>query len=215
MNRRFDDLNDAEVLALDHDGVGRWIDIECACEGVPLLPPEPTEPAAPLMTPDVTVFNVGNLYFANADEATRIAELAMSFPRHELNYVSGPRYEKRVGPASDVLVSPQRAYSVKHWEEVKDEAERYTTAKATYDHLKTDFDKAVKLRERIAESVREHVERVQDAERERQQMRLNLARYLDLADGDREIAVKFLKAAYPDAATVLPELAEPAVEVAL
>jgi hypothetical protein len=51
--KRFEDVTDADVLELTEREIERWIDVECACEGAPLLPPMPVEPAALTILPDL------------------------------------------------------------------------------------------------------------------------------------------------------------------
>jgi hypothetical protein len=207
--KRFDDLLDSDVLALSDDDFKRWVDVECAYAGAPLLPPMPLEPLKPEAAADLVVYQIGSVTLKRPDDAVTVAALINGMGRFEVGYVSGPRYEKRAVPASgEIEVAPLRVFSTAHWEACKDELNAYTLRKTAYDEALAEYTKALELRDLIAESMNERRERVSRDEWDRIRMRENFTRYLDLAEGDRDVAIRFLFAAYPEAPRILPELAE-------
>jgi len=205
--RNFDDLSDAEILALNDSQVSQYIDLACAEAGVPLLPPRPNEPDAVPVTPDMTIYGVGDIYFYNQADALSAVALLGSLRRCSLQYVSGPRYERVVRPeTSDLSVQPAKHFSPENWDRVKNDANRYAEQKKTYDADLGEYNKAGAARSKIAESICGRREQVCADERRREMLRASFERYLALADGNREIAARFLKAAHGDADTMLPEL---------
>lgn len=211
--KRFEELTDEEVLALTQDEVTRWIDVECAHEGAPLLPPRPMAPTPIMFEPDVTVFLVGNIYFGSADDAAKAAALMAPMARFNVNYVSGPRFDKIAMPSCDDLtVSTVRAFSAERWDVIKSDMARYEELKKQFEADSLEYQKASERRDVIASDIHGRVERVRGQERRRARMREEFARYVDLAGGDQTIARRFLVAAHPDALDILPELA-PAVDV--
>lgn len=205
--RSFEDLSDAEVLALSDEQVNRYVDLACAEAGVPLMPPLPVEPMPITLTPDVSIYIVGDFCFYNSDDAFRVAELVNSLRRCTLQYVSGPRYERVVRPAEgELIVTPSKNFSVENWDRVKNDANRYTEQKKAYDLELAEYNKTSKARTDIAESIHERRGRVLADERRRQTLRAHFERYLTLADGNREIAARFLQAAHSDAPVLLPDL---------
>lgn len=214
MADRFDELTEPELLTLsdDSEAVQRWIDLECAYEGVPLLPPKPEAPIEPKMTPDQTVYEVHGIFFSKNEHAIRVANEINDSQRVELQYVSGPRYDRLVKPAPDrVAVTPINAFSPATWETVKDAANAYTTLKTKYDSAWLDYSTAERERKAIVERIKGAIEEAWGKERRREMMRRNLARYMELAGGVRKTAIRFLKAAYPNAAEILPEIDVPEI----
>jgi hypothetical protein len=165
------------------------------------------------MAPDVTVYEVHGLFFTNNEHAIRVAnEINGGSDRIDLQYVSGPRYDRLVKPANDqVAVTPIRSFSSATWETVKDAANAYTVLKTTFDGLYTEHRQARESRKGIVDSIRGKVADAKGAERKREAMRDNLARYMELAGGVRKTAIRFLKAAYPKAAEILPEIDAPEI----
>ena len=205
--RNFDDLNDAEILALDDAQVNQYIDLACAEAGVALLPPPPNDPALVPVTPDVTVYGVGDFYFYEQGDALQVATLLGSLRRCTAQYVSGPRYERVIRPDNnDPTVSTAKHFSPENWDRVKNDANRYAEQKKTYDTNLAEYNKASEARSRIAEAICERRERVCADEHRRNQLHANFERYLTLADGNRGIAACFLQNAHGDASALLPEL---------
>ena len=77
---RFTEMTDAELLALTETELEELIDLECAYEGIPLLPPKPEEPIKPAnLRPDTSVFHFDDIYITDPEEARRAEELLRSF----------------------------------------------------------------------------------------------------------------------------------------
>lgn len=208
--KRFEDLTDEEILALTEDEIRLHIDYECAVAGAPLLPPEPgPAPEKPKAEPDVEVFTVGDINFKTIEEANEVARLANGLDRYALAYVSGPGYEKKVTPdRDDVTIETSRHYSPERYEEVRDDLDAYQEAKREHFWRQTAYRDAERERQQVRDWIRERVSDVRQTEAERQDMRARFERYLDIADGDRATARRFLSEAHPEARELLPHLWE-------
>lgn len=212
MAERFDELTEPELLALDAESIARWIDLECAYEGVQLLPPAPVAPVEPKMTPDVNVYEVAGLSFTDNNDALSAADFINARTRVTLQYVNGPRYDRIAKPADAVSVSTAQAFSPAAWDKVKDAANAYTLLKTKYDEANKEHSATAKAREHISLRINAALDEARTAESRRERMRTNYRRYLELAGGNRTTAIRFLKAAYGNASELLPEIDLPLAE---
>lgn len=206
--KRFIDLTDKEVYALTPEEVGYWIDLECAFEGIPLLPKEPVEPPAEKFHPDMTVYVVGGVNFANFEDASKFCKWVNNSARFDLEYTHGPRYEKIAKEPRPIEVSSLNVFSVGGWNVVKDEAKKYSKLHNEYSEAKREYDAIAKKRNVVVDRVNRVIDEVNTAERNRRRVQEKFNRYLELANNEREIALKFLIDAQPDAKEILPELWE-------
>lgn len=211
--KTFDSLTEQELVALTDDEIQRYIDYACAEHGVPLLPamlPEPPKVEPPAQ--DAVVYAVGRAYSTDvvcmkSDDAQRLADLLNSIPTCSLGYVSGPSYEKKIEPQrGPYLVMPTPCYSAELAATIAPTLASAERAKNVYDAAKKDYDRAVNERGAFASEIREKVEEAWATHRRREDRRRDYARYLELADGNADIAARFLQNAHRDAIDLLPEL---------
>lgn len=213
--KKFDDLNELELVALATDEINHYIDVACAEAGVPLLPPRPPEaPELPEVPPhDATVYTLkwgysSVAHFTDSAQANAALELFKGLTSIcDLGYVSGPSYEKKiVNDSREFSISTESCYSGNLADRLALVLGEIKTAKDAHTKEKGAFDKAVIEREGIASEIRTRVREARDRENRRQRLRLEFDRYLVLADGSRDIAARFLAKAYPDAPELVPEL---------
>lgn len=205
--KTFDELTDAEVLALTDAEIERYIDLECARAGVPLLPPEPgPEPEKPQADKDVTLYEVGGHSFREQEQALRVAAAINSEHPVETKYASGPGYQRIVGgPADEATVTTSSYFSRERWDAVGAELIAYEEAKQQWERERDEYRKAVSRRNSTVEWVVDRISTVREGERQRERYANLYLRYLGLADGDEVVARKFLLDAEPEAAKYLPE----------
>lgn len=208
--KTFDELTDEEVLALTSEEVQRYIDRESAEAGIPLLVPPGPKPDASALQPDLLLFSVGGLYFSNRQDALRVLDtLAVCPSRHDLSYVSGPSYQQKGTPSdNDLSIAEIRVLSEQTANNRAAAIAESERAKKQWEIRNSAYQSAQIKRRQIAEEITERRARLQDREIERIQVREQHARYLDLADGNRRTAARFLLAALPKAKMLCPELFE-------
>lgn len=209
--KAFDSLTESELVALTDDDIQRYIDYACAENGVPLLPSLPPAPLAVSYEPDVKVYSVGHwLHFLSAEQAARVMEAISEAAPVELDYLSVPS-----GVPSHAIsnrrpsvqtVTVDLAFSAARAAELKDALSGQKRAEDVYEKAKKDYDRAVSERESYAAEIREAVETAWGTHRRRESLRHDYERYLSLADGNAEIAARFLANANKDARQLLPDL---------
>lgn len=199
----FNTLTNADILALTDVQIETYIDLACAEAGAPFVPPEPTEPVKPVAEPDLTLYKVGSIVFKDAEVANRLLETVASSQVYEDTYnvyATDTKTVKPIGPGdySYPKVETLRGMSPTRHAECKQALELYTAAKKKYDEEKKAYDRAVEMRGNIAADIRDRVYEAIAARDLRERLRADFRRYLDLADGNTEIAARFFQKAYPD-----------------
>jgi hypothetical protein len=206
--KRISEMVKAEVLALSNEQIEQLIDYECAIEGVPLLPPIPVIPEKPDIKPDVTVFEIGGFFVLTNEEATRILEAVDGCEIYESVYVSSLSYEKMIKPVSSPAgITTKKFYSPEYWDKIKNIQTVYTEAKKIYDSKSEEYSSASQLRSNISAEVWGIVHAFQEEENQIKRYTAEFNRYLELAEGNRSIAMNFLTKAYPKI-TDFPDLIE-------
>lgn len=214
--RAFDDLSQHELTELTDDQIRRYIDIACAEEGIALLPDPPTPPSN-VIAEDKTCYSVGDLMFEAQDVAQRVADFVNAQPgRGTTEYISGPSYRRAWKRELDpievgrvALFSPERAGGLKA------EIEAGDRAKKAYEDAKRAYDQAAHARGNVARHIRTTIEEAWDRRRRINFLREAHERYLQLAEGNRTIAARFLAKAYADARELVPEAFDEDVTLAV
>lgn len=200
IRNKFDNLNDEQLMNLTPEEVEYYTDLACAEEGVPLLPPCPVKPddsGRPM--PDVQVWEVGEFRFTNRTDAERVRDFIEVLPRCTWEYVSGPRYDKLVKPTTD----PVKIESEMHWSRDSYDANKAYLIEASrkqkeYEADKAEYDEVAKKRARIAEWINDTIAAAWERKNQADRILAEFNRYATLAEGDREMALKFFFAAYGD-----------------
>lgn len=214
--KRFADMTDDEVVALDESAVSTLVDLECAHAGVPLTPPEP----APLViasrprAADVSVFSIGDVHFTSEDDAKKVRDLAASLPRVTLEYAPDGSYKNRiVKPTIDeVEIARSSHFSAARWNEVKAIVHAATEQERAYSEARKACDGVAAKRKAVEQPIRDRIDRVAADRYRRERWAREMVRYLALASGDEAVARNFLLLAHPEAAEYLPG-AKPAASV--
>lgn len=209
--KTFDELATEEILALTDSEIERYINLECARSGVPLLPPEPGPgPEKPTTEKDVTLYAVGSFEFREQEAALRIADAINAERPVATKYASGPSYQRIIdGPADAASVTANTYYSCERWAEVGSELLAYEEAHRRWEAERDEYTKAVKARDGAAEWIWNRIGEVREEERQRRRTVALLERYVELADGDEAVARKFLLDVEPEAAKYLPAATVP------
>lgn len=195
--KRYDDYEDHEILQMTDEDIDKLIEIECAVAGAPLRMAIPVAPPASTIEPDVTTYTIslGTLRFADKETALRAVDFINGLPR--LNQVSivphsysGPyRVEPDTAPET---VGTERNWSQEHYARHAQAVGDAKKAKAEFDSAQREYSEAQKKRESSVRAVRDHVAQIRDRETNRRHCRQQFAEYLELAEGQQEIALGFM-----------------------
>lgn len=211
--KRIDEMTREEILALTDGQVNVMIDYECALEGKPLLPPQPVEP--PKVTdysPDTTAYQVAGIVTTDADHAARILEAILSGTQYDTAYISGPSYEKRLTPkTSKPNIESFPVYSIEYWDSIKNKVHEAESAQEQYKAQRKEYTDAVNARADITSRIWEFISNARDEQYRRERLRNEFGRYLELAEGNRQVAMNFLKKAHEVPGDMETELLRPGV----
>jgi hypothetical protein len=205
--RRFSDLTDAEVRALTPDLVRRYIDIECAEAGVPLvLLAVPSAPPPLDVVPDLELYEVAGLLFRTRTEATAVVDMLKRCDRlkADYNFNGGGWDHKMAHPdAESPAVKPTRLWTESGWEVHRKVVMEHQSLAAAHKKALEEHRAATKKSEAIESEIRERIREIEEGDRRLGRLRVELARYTELAEGSAEIAQRFLEKAHPGALALL------------
>lgn len=216
MPKRFDDMTDAEVLALTEEQIAYIIDFECADNGSGLLPPDPGPAPEPLKDmKDLTVFEFGGLFFSTHAQAFAVSEVAAMQEQWETKYVNGyygdQAVQRREKPEE---ITPRKFYSLAGWDAAKGLVVKYSADKKEWDERTAEYKKIADTRASSTEWIRNRISEVRDEDWRRQRAVSELARYVELAEGDEAMARRFFAKAKPGDEKYLPPMEAQAPQVA-
>lgn len=205
---QIEDFTDDELVDLTPTEVDYYIDLECARTGVPLLPPHPGEaPDKPSPVLDVELHEVKLGYTSvltckDADDALDIANVLKNVVAKggAVHTAEIGGYGAGIGQclngqdARDVEIKAIGAASEASKLESEKAVQSYKTLKSRHDEQMKEYRAAKEGREQIEEDVREAIEEAGRRVRRRQRAQERLDRYIELAAGNRAMALRFLEA---------------------
>jgi len=192
------DMTEEEILALTDEQINKLIDYECALEGAPMLPPDPgPKPTKDIPKPDAQAYAVAGFYVTDAEHAGRILAALNSGTLYATEYgrSSSIRYLSPI--TNDSYQTPKMELKAFHsaelWDSIKDDQSAFGELEKEWERRKKEYNKAVEERSKLTESVWEHVGDLRSHAWQREQIRDEFKRYLDLAENNNKIALAFLK----------------------
>lgn len=200
------DYTGQEIENLTDEQVSKLIDLECAEEGVPFLPPQPVKPEVPLPEPDLKLFGVPgtDLYFEfEADAVSVRADLRSRKPvTVEREYmfgwnvgsVSWPRPITKLTDDIEVV----RVHRRETLDKFKDQAARIKEQTENYDADEKAFSKIAESRQRIADYVWKTVNKALSWKQKRNQLAEAFERYFNMAECDLAVALRFFEKSNPE-----------------
>lgn len=198
--RRIEDLNREELLALTDEEIKRFIDIECAHEGISILGDPPNPPIAPEQKRNLTLYKVGDIYFGKKEEAEAVVQLLARATLYSFRYLGGYwdsnfRYAE---PTTDVpQIQIENFFDEAEIRAVKSKLETYVAEKKVYDRRKDEYEKQVAATESCSSKVYDRISEAREYKDELDHIVRTYNKYLDLAEGDRKIAWNFFESALP------------------
>jgi hypothetical protein len=196
--QKIDELTDEQVEALTGEDVERLIRRGMAEAGIPVLP-RPVEPEyldAP--GPDQQVFEIGGVTFDNREAAEHVQKAISEFRSSRIRLVYGSgwtdRYVER--DDSEQPVETRMAYSQKLFNQYQEVLEANAAAKRKYETAQREWRQNEVAAKDVREAIQTRVDAV-EAKKERRQFLTNrFAEYVDIADGNRATALRFLENAF-------------------
>jgi len=203
---RFCDLNYDEKLKLTNAEVEGYIKLECAFEGIKILP-EPIEPVKPEIGEKNDYFRIGyisEMIFVNAEDAAKVLKVLETCDVIHTDYADDYTYVNKIDKFKQ-NIGTVRYYSKVQYEEHKEELEKYNREKKSYDMLREEYDKYRGQAMDIANDIWDEIEKVRGLNRLLLELTQVYKNYLEMAKGDSEIASSFLNKAYKDSLEELKE----------
>ena len=188
-----------EVAALDDDALELLIRRACAEAGVPMQdgdPPEP--PASNAAEYDTAYYEVPAMLFAHKGDAESVAQLAMQLPRvaTDYDYILGCTQVTLRPNDTAVDVQTRLCYTIKTYERLKQALAAHAAAQDQYKRDKLRYDEHIAKRAAVVEPILQSHASAVDLERECARTDQRFAEYLDIANGDVNIAEAFLRKAF-------------------
>lgn len=192
--KRFSELNSEELAKLNSTQIEELIDLEIAHAGI-----QPVPPPAPVELKDIGIiqsdeaYAVGNLIFANEEDAKKVAEMA-TFDTDE-NWQIGYEF-KWLKPVSRRPVERRRFYKQADIEGAKALIFANKEKMNSVQPAKDAYDNFVKETSGIRNKVFTAVQDAHHQARKIELARETWQKHLRLADNDRAVAEKFFRDAY-------------------
>ncbi|MBS3969643.1 MAG: hypothetical protein KGZ94_05955 [Clostridia bacterium] len=198
--KRIDEMKKEEILALTEGEIASLIDLECAYEGIPLLPECPKKAESIKHEKDLTAYEVAGYYFLEPEEAGRVLEVLQSAATYTKDGWGEDAGLKRVSDADfySPKVEVKKFYSQAKLAEIKKDLEENKRALAAYEKEKERYDRILRDRTKVADRVTAVINEVVETEKDRQFYQAEFGRYLILANNNKEVAMSFLLKTYCD-----------------
>jgi hypothetical protein len=199
--KTFWDLTKDEIVGLTSDQIARYIDIDCAEQGVSLLPDLPPAPIYEKPAKDCVVYSVDNFDVSTPEEANVILDALGKVRLLKLDYDYGNYSDQYISDTRNVDVPDVKkvqVYSAKLYNSIRNDLKSYSEKKNAYEREQKEYSKILSERSRISDAIWNKYNEVTEEFQNREYMKKEFAKYLDLADGDKEIAMRFFDKAYAD-----------------
>lgn len=207
--KRIHEMTEAELLALTDEDKRNLIDYECALEGVPMLPPAPgPAPVKNVPALDAKAFEVGGVLVLDSEHAARILDALTSGKIYKVEYGEKNVKMLKEGDYSFPEIKVKSVRSPEQWEIIKADVKKYESDKKEYDRFAKTYTDALKERQSIIDTLRNAIEDASERHYGRERLRTEFARYMELAEGNRQIALNFLDKAKGGTLSEFPELRE-------
>jgi len=200
--KRLEGYTNEELRILTQAQIETLVDLECAHEGIPLLPEVPVKKEVNKPQPDLTLYLVPSVYFKNKEGANQIIELMNSMPR------MGDKYYNYgyVNIEECVTLSEVKVFSEDAKLRTKSQTEAAKEIENQYESAKKEYDKIAEQRSDIINRINGAVGDAFDEYRKMEKYKKQYARYLQLAEGEKDIALNFMKAAHPNEDEYIEEI---------
>lgn len=192
--KRLKDYTNEELTELNQSQIETLIDLECAHEGIPLLPERPEKPETNKPEEDLTVYYISDVKLKNKEDAQQIVNLLNGMARMRRDWnTNGYDLEE-----DSVSFKLEKVFSSECQQKYKAQTAAAKEIEDRYKSAKKEYDDIVKQRKAIIDEVSDTISDAYAEFRKIEQYKKQYARYLELAEGEKDIALNFMKAAHPD-----------------
>ena len=197
--KRLTDYTNKELSMLTEEEIAKLIDIECMSEGVPLsITPKPILKEIPeIQKPTTEVFSVDNYYFTNKDEADRLADIltsAKSRVTAEYNYnIGNAEYKYCKKYETNTYVKKLYCYSIEEYKNLSDTLKIKTEIENSNKDSMDDYNEIMSERNNIINNVWSAINNANCEMRKINNALDVYKKYIELSDGNEEIAQNFFK----------------------
>jgi hypothetical protein len=201
--KTFEHLNDTELVELEQDHINHYIKLKKAESGVKLLtlPDTPTYQDIPV--PDVELYEVAGYAFADKARAQEIADainknISSAFKLDYDYWGSGTSDYKYAAPYNGSLeaINIQRAFSQPVYNSIKTVIASNKKVREAWDKLKKEYDAEDEKSTEIVNGIYDAINAAKDRLVQFRTYKARIVEYLQLANGDRDIAWNFFDKAY-------------------
>jgi hypothetical protein len=198
--KRYTDLTMEELNALTDAEIRKFIDIEVAFAGIQMVTkPLPIETSRIAIVPTVSAYHVKGVLVEDL-EVAKVLQGAVIFTP---NYVYPDYDRKYLDEKTDVGIETQQFYRKEELEQVKGQVAAAKEAETTFKEANKAYCECQQQIDAFQHEVMGAVSNARHVVYQRQQAQAAYDRYLDLADGNEEIAAKFFRDAFKGQADVL------------
>lgn len=214
--KTFEQLNDSELVSLNQEQIDWYIKLKKAEAGVKIIncPEFPSYQSIP--EPDLQLYGVAGRYFTTPEKANQVASainvvLAESFSvDYNWHFDSKHKY---ASPYSGNLESVEivRVYSRPVYDSIKDILASNKKIQEAYEKFKREYDDEDEKSTEIVDSIYEAINKAKERLEQFRNFKTRIIEYLQLADGNRDIAWNFFDKAYavePSVKTMIMESQE-------
>lgn len=202
---------DEQLVTLTEEEVARWVEIQAACVGVELLPPDPgPKPVIEMPAPDTAIYRMKfgwrfSIDFVDADSATRLRDVLVevSNKRTEALTEKDVEHIADTDPGEIPGVEARRVYSATQWRGLKDLHARLAKDLERWEKASKEYGRVRKERAAIEMELRDLIDAAETRRAHIMRAQAVLDQYLKLAEGVREIALVFMANASPGSVAVL------------
>lgn len=198
--KRLEDYTREELINITDEEKKLLIEVEAMCEGVD-IPEEPKYLEEQFVdSEDMEVYEVevNDLVYTSMEEAEKVVSFLNSIARGKLDYEYANGYvHKYYKPVDDIaFAKTKRAYSYEKYRQIGKLLKANKNAKEVNDKLKSEYNDAVKGYNNIVAEVQEAIDNAVYEQQTEKRYKTTYARYIELANGDKEVAQKFFRNTY-------------------
>jgi hypothetical protein len=202
--KRFEQFTDEELINLPVDDISNLIELECAYEGIPMLPQIPVEIVKPDVQKEHTIYTVAGVSVQTQAEAIKLLDVIsnLNLVKIDYNWSVGSDNKYYMPITSDDYNYPKievsKVLSKEDYSRLEESLRDYATTQKQYETDMARYNEIKKQRDSITDSVYERINTILRHKQEVEDYIEKFNHYLELADGNRTIALKFLSNSYPE-----------------
>ena len=190
---KYSDLSEQERAALSQDEIERFIKIELMEEGIKEIEkPEPFGLQEPKLAKK-KFYGVSGDLFTTPGNAEKYIQLRPSIKDYDYDVGSAFSYAE---PRDALNIEVVELFDKSEVRERADELHTYSREKARWDARMSKYELYLYQRNKIANKITEDWLACMTRAEEDAEVRRAFTEYLDLANGDSEVAMKFLEKTY-------------------